>query len=343
MICRPLTPEEGERWDAFVGAMPSSGFMQSFFWGAFKKRTGWDVLPLGVFDDEKLIGGAIVLRFHVSSDQHFLYIPQGPVLDYGRPDASMIFSVIIEYIRNNLASNDAAGSGVVTSHLRIEPRITESPSYFSLFRRASFDVQPSSTILIGLKKSENDLLATMKPKGRYNIGVAQRHGVTVSFEAFDEKNLGAFYELYLETAKHHTFKPQSLEYFSSMMSPESSSYYTFAFARYESRIVSAALVVITGSSATYFYGASSSDVPEIMAPYLLQWETMRHAKNLGCTVYDLWGVVSATARANHPWLGFSKFKEKFGGALVRFIGAHDLILNESAYEEYLKKSGEKRV
>lgn len=313
--------------------------MQSSFWEDFKKKTGWDSISLGLFDDEKLVGGAAVLRFHFSKNGHFLYIPQGPVLDYDSANAEQKFVTIIESIKNNLVSKENDTSH--TSHLRIEPRIMDIPSYFSAFHRASFDMQPSYTLLVDLAQSEEELLANMKPKGRYNIGVAQRHSVTVDFEPCTQEDLALFYALYLETSKHHAFTPQPIAYFSSMISSSASSHSSFAFARHEDRILSAAFIITFGTSATYFYGASSSESPEFMAPYLLQWETMRHMKQLGFMTYDFWGVAPKGANEDHPWHGFSKFKEKFGGTPVRFIGAHDLVFGESTYRDYLSKSGEK--
>ena len=52
-----------------------------------------------------------------------------------------------------------------------------------------------------------------------------------------------------------------------------------------------------GSRAWYFYGASSSEQREKMAPYLLQWGAMRWARSRGCTAYDMWGVPDFDDRA----------------------------------------------
>jgi len=39
----------------------------------------------------------------------------------------------------------------------------------------------------------------MKPKGRYNIGVARRHGVEVRFSS-DERDIPLFYRIFEQTA-----------------------------------------------------------------------------------------------------------------------------------------------
>src|SRR5207249_2422858 len=87
------------------------------------------------------------------------------------------------------------------SHLRIEPRWQRLPSFVSGFRSLGFRdnfVEPRKTLCIDLRPSEAAILAQMKPKGRYNIGVAQRHGVLV-IEDTSDQGLADFLSIYEET------------------------------------------------------------------------------------------------------------------------------------------------
>lgn len=78
-------------------------------------------------------------------------------------------------------------------------------------------------------------------------------------------------------------------------------------------MIAAGIYVFYNLVGLYYYGASTSD-PEIrkhMAPYLLQWEAIREAKSRGCIIYDFLGIAPPDDM-EHPLMGVSSFKEKFG-------------------------------
>ncbi len=62
------------------------------------------------------------------------------------------------------------------------------------------------------------------------------------------------------------------------------------------------------------------------------WEAIKLGKKLGCKVFDLWG---ATDDPKDPWYGFTRFKLGYGGELVSFPGAYDLILKPIWYYPFL--------
>ena len=76
-----------------------------------------------------------------------------------------------------------------------------------------------------------------------------------------------------------------------------------------------------------------------MPTFALQWEAIRWARSKGCTTYDLWGVpdeelesleTSFRSRSDGLW-GVYRFKRGYGGRLVRWVGAFDLVFNKPLY------------
>ena len=63
--------------------------------------------------------------------------------------------------------------------------------------------QPEATLIIHLTQSEESILAHMKPKGRYNISVAKKHGVEVRASS----DIAAFSALMMETSRRDGFRP----------------------------------------------------------------------------------------------------------------------------------------
>ena len=99
-------------------------------------------------------------------------------------------------------------------------------------------------------------------------------------------------------------------------------------AEYERQIIAANLVNFYGDTATYLHGSSSSKNRQVMAPHLLQWEQIKEAKNRGMKYYDFWGF------DEDKWPGVSRFKKGFGGEIVEYAGAYDLIWNKLWYQLY---------
>jgi len=88
----------------------------------------------------------------------------------------------------------------------------------------------------------------------------------------------------------------------------------------------------------YYYGASDNHYRKVMAPYLLQWEAIKESKKRGCKYYDFLGIAPEGA-VNHPWAGVTQFKGKFGGEVVDYPKAKDLVLKPFWYFLYKLRKG----
>jgi lipid II:glycine glycyltransferase (peptidoglycan interpeptide bridge formation enzyme) len=93
-------------------------------------------------------------------------------------------------------------------------------------------------------------------------------------------------------------------------------------AEVEGVAVAGLILFVFGGRAWYFYGMSTTDHREKMPNYLLQWEAMRIAKSMDCSIYDLWGAPD-TFDGDDSMAGVFRFKEGLGGVLQRSIGAWD--------------------
>jgi len=273
----------------------------------------------------------MVTKFSYAPQRCFYYIPEGPVL----PDDEAIASEVLEAIFDSIDAQRKIEVGTV-SHLRIEPRWQRLPNFVTGFRVPSFRdkfVEPRNTLCVDLRLSEAALLAQMKPKGRYNIGVAQRHGVSV-IEDTSDRGVADFQSIYEETVARQGFEPKPPDYFQELISILSSCQRgSIFFAEYQNTRLAAAIVVYFGRRATYFFGGSLVEHRFVMAPYLLHFEIMRRAKAMGYEWYDLWGV-APESQPDDPWANISVFKRKFGGQEVNLVPTLDYVYDAAAYEHY---------
>ena len=203
------------------------------------------------------------------------------------------------------------------------------------------NIQPPRTILVDIKGSEEEILARMKQKTRYNIRLAEKKDVTI--RGWDD--IESFHRMMLVTGGRDGFGIHSREYYQrayELLQPKGMA--EILVAEYESKPLAALFVARNGKRAYYLYGASTDEERNRMPTHLLQWEAMKWAKARGCEEYDLWGVPDedeATLEANfekrHDGLwGVYRFKRGFGGELKRAAQAMDRVYNPLLYWAYLR-------
>jgi lipid II:glycine glycyltransferase (peptidoglycan interpeptide bridge formation enzyme) len=184
-------------------------------------------------------------------------------------------------------------------------------------------VQMRSTIWVNVTPPEEEIMARQKQKTRYNIRLAAKKGVRVS--QGDLSDLGAWYALYQTTARRDGFTIHSFDYYRTVLEELGSrNMATLLLAHHGGDLLGGIIVFCFGSKAQYMYGASGNEKRNLMAPYLLQWEGMRWAKQRGALVYDLWGIPDRLEENEDLW-GVYRHKRGYGGQIVRCIGAFDLV------------------
>ena len=326
-----IDASQKEEWERLVKANPASGYMQSFFWAEFRSMLGWEIYKIGILESNILVGGAIIAKYCHHSYGNFLSISEGPVLPYDTPQAQSLFNKLLQEIDSIV---DLTGT-YRTSHISIEPKLETAPPFFSRFVKAPIDQQPLRTLLIPLALSETELLAQMKPKGRYNIGVAKRHGVVIEQTSIENgiKNFFSLYQLFIKRMKIVGKDESYFECLAHVLQKEKNAF--IYHARYKNTIIASAILIDYGRTTTFLFGASSDEYPAVMAPYLLHWEIIRAAKSRGQSLYDFYSLVPDPQDTTHPWTGFSQFKVKFGGEIKHYIGGHDFVYNPHLYSRYL--------
>lgn len=320
-------------WEELVSQNSASGFMQSFFWADFKRQIGWETFKIAILEKDKIIGGAIIGKFQFSKDKNFLYIPEGPIIP--QKNQQKYFDLLMTEI-DKIA--DLKGPQR-TTHIRIEPRLLSVPNYYSMFKKAPYNMQPKNTLILDLTQSEDAILSNMKSDARYCMRLAKKNNLSVK-SGINDKLLEKFLEVYRQTIARNNFEGKDPEYFKQLRNVLNENNGSIFTVQKDRLILAAALVIFFGNRATYFFAGSSNEGGKMMAPYLLQWGIILNSRFRGLQFYDFWGVSPDKNNHNHPWQGFSLFKRKFGGRQVDFIGAYDFVYNQSLYRKFLEENRE---
>lgn len=301
--------KERKIWNDFIitsSEKPGGEFLQSWEWGDFQRQLGKEVHFWATEDNQRVIDQILLIEYKLPFNKKYLYSPR---VSLKRDSLDRLIEEIKKekdfiFFRFDLKNDDFN----LTTGKRIR------------------DVQPSKTTVLDLKKSEEEIFSQMHPKTRYNIRLAQKHGVLV-FEDKEKRYLKDFLFLLRQTSKREGFKIYSDEYYFHLLNLNPN-FVRLYLAKYQERILAGHLLIFFGKTVTYLHGGSCRNHKEVMAPYLLHWEAIKQAKRDNFYFYDFWGI------NENKWPGLTRFKTNFGGQTIFYQGTFDLPFNMFWYELY---------
>ena len=337
-------------------------FLQTPFWGLFKSRHGWSLIRARAsFSEENLsqkqFDFSILVRSFAKGFFSLAYIPLFPnaellqaagVLETetGANEGGKKFSLLL----SELAQAAKALLPQNTICVRFDPQVEfASPQERDGFnknvalasngaaKKNAVDIQPPDTTQVDLTKSEEEILAAMKNKWRYNIKLAQKKGVVVQKAARDSASLRAaldvFYDLYKVTSERDGIAMHAKAYYQDLLelsaererAGEDVPQVNLYIAKHEDDNLGAIMTLFSKTEAVYLYGCSSNVKRNLMPNFLLQWTAMQDAKAYESKYYDMYGMPPADD-PSHPMHGLYLFKTGFGGRNVHRTGSWDVPL-----------------
>lgn len=326
MITRILYDEEKKDYNRLVRHP-----IQTWEWGDFQIAEGHKIYRMGVFEDNKMVS-AYTISFHTIPKTKYSI---GTILRGPKIDTEMLKNV------KKIALDEKA------IFVKFEPdtyqrifnvnnqpeNINDRPSFPDLYVSPKVAFYPYSYV-IDLTKTEEELLASMHSKTRYNIKIANRHDVKIE-EVNTDEGFETYLRLLFDTTRRQGFYLHSQNYHRNLWKIlKSTGIPHIMLASYQGQVLSAFMLFSLGKKLFYPYGASLDTHREVMAPTLLMWECIKFGKSLGLKSFDMWGSLGPDARESDQGYGFHRFKQSYGGQLVQFIGTYDLVIFPKLYAIY---------
>ncbi len=363
-------------WNELISKLPNPHFLQTYEWGQVKAKYGWTPYYAVWTDDGKFhvssnyqlpitnhySAACLILKKHIlnrgfAARLSILYAPKGPLLDWDNiPLRTRVLNDLKAFAKKQGAiflkidPDIVLGHGVPNSEGDV-PENSGQAAVAELTRRgwvySSDQIQFRNTVLIDLSATEEEMLARMKPKTRYNIRLSEKKGVSVRVGALSD--LPMLYKMYAETSVRDGFVIRDENYYMTVWKLFMSNIEPFdvaqdgrltcvpscvpLIAEVENDPVAAIFLFMFAGRAYYVYGMSRNLNREKMPTYLLQWEAIKRAKASGCSAYDLWGAPEVFDESDSMW-GVYRFKEGLGGEVVRTLGAYDFAPTKLWYKLY---------
>jgi len=323
--------------------------MQSWEWGEFKKKMGWQVRRIGLVRVDQLIAGAQVLFRPIPILPLTIgYIPKGPIIDLADRQAVQSLFEALHTISHHHRS----------VFVKIEPNILDDDDQTHTclkengWRPSAQTNHPRCTIILDLTQGEKALFSGLRKKTRRLIRCAQREGVQIV--QGDEVDLDEFYHVVSATAEIKEIKIHDRSFYrQGWQAFQDTSAVNLFLAKYQDETVAAKMVFIFRDTSLHFWGGTSKLGREVYASYLIQWEAIRWAVACGLKRSDLWGIpdeIAALLRAGETipqdrcdglW-GVYIFKRGFGGHIESYVGAYDYVYHPALYWMLMKILGRSR-
>jgi len=340
---------------------------QTPFWGRVKRDQGFipqgfeltiskDLLVSQGSALEKKGEDLLLLIKYIDSNTCFAYVPYGPKLEPTFENQGLFLEQLSESIRPQLPANcifirydltwenqwaaeeeyfDSTGNWIgPPAHKTQEYRVNFNTVNWNL-HKSIMDNLPKNTFFLDLTLAEQDLLRNMRYNTRYNVKKANKKGIRVREYGID--HIQDWYTLYNDTAMRHNMPIQNEDYFSTILKNQDNSKkgvtVKMLMADIDGEFLSSMFLVLSKERGTYLYGASTSCKNNLMASYALQWESIRLAKQWGCTEYDMFGS-APNLNQGHPLHGVHIYKKGFGGNLYHRMGCWDYPFNKKTYDVY---------
>lgn len=314
--------------DAFSEKHKNGHFLQTSLWG--KVKSDWKWFGVICRNDSGEITGtlAVLLRKISKLPYHMMYAPRGPVCDF---DDKETFCALIEAAKEE-------GKKYNAYELKIDKDVPDDNEEYratALSQGFKFkgktinfeDFQCRCVIRILLDgRSEDEVFAAFHSDHRRKIRIAVKNNVEVKIHGSEMAE--TFYQIMKETCERDGFELRSAAYFAKILDVFGDKARLY-MAYYEGEPIAGAISVLWGDKVWYFYGASSNSNRKVMPNYLLQWEMIKWAIEEGCKIYDFRGVAGVIDE-NNPLFGLYRFKHRFDGTYIEFMGEMDLITKPTA-------------
>ena len=325
MVIEARQVDDKQQWEDFIASHEEANFLQSWMWGDVNEKLGKEVIRMGYFDGDSLVG-AMIGVIEPARRGRYLAVAAGPIFDWSvRP----IVDAWVESLKTIATENDCV-------FVRVRPQLlsldTNEQTFKDLgFRPAKMHLEAELTSQLDLTKSIDELNANLRKNTRREIKQAKKTGIKVT--QFDDPSIvKEFYDMQLATAERHGFVPFSYDRLQAEFDvfAETGNVLLYSSHTAQGELIAQAFVIFYGKEASYHYGASTELGRTEPGAYLIQWKAIQEAQRRGCTRYNFWGVVHPE-ETKHRFYGVSVFKRGFRGEDVEYLHAHDLVVNKAKY------------
>lgn len=306
-------------WQEVIKKFPEANFLQSPAYGKMN-----ELLDAKVIEEDFGEKGRTLMIVRNAKRGRYLEIPCGPLLDYkDKKTVKVVFEKIAEIAKKEKCV-----------FVRVRPQLLNTPENLKLLAELGLKKSPmhlaaEHTVIIDLTKPEDELLANMRRQTRYEVRRAAKQGITVE-KSQSEEIFKEFRKVQAETAKRQGFVPPNLKTLMAEREAFGDNIAIYVAKTDEGKPIAYGMIIKDGKEGDYYEAASTELNRKMPGAYALLWQVMKDLKAEGYERFNLWGIAPA-GQPNHRYAGVTTFKTGFGGEVVEYVPAHDLVIAKMRY------------
>ena len=306
-------------FDEVVKKYPEANFLQSPEYGKMNELLGDKVIT----SDFGGVGHALMIVRNAKRGR-YLEIPCGPLTDWSsKKSVNAVFDEIKK-----------VGKAEKCVFVRIRPQLENSEKNLKLLsdlglKKSPMHLAAEHTVMLDLKKSEDELLADMRRQTRYEVRRAEKFGITVE-KSDSEEIFKEFHKIQAATAKRQGFVPPNLKTLLAEKEAFKGNIVIYVAKTEDKKPIAYGMVIKGGKEGDYYEAASTDLNRKLPGAYALLWQAMKDLKAEGYERFNLWGIAPPN-QPNHRYAGVTTFKTGFGGEVIEYVPAHDLVLSKVGY------------
>ena len=318
-------------WNKIVEKYPEANFLQSPAYGKMNELLGAKVIMEDFGDNQ-----CALMIVRDAKRGRYLEIPCGPLLDWkNKTSVKKAFEKIKEIAKREKCI-----------FVRIRPQLLATAENLKLLedlelKKSPMHLAAEHTVIIDLTKKEDELLANMRRQTRYEVRRAEKQKIKVT-KNNSEEIFKEFHQVQSETAKRQGFIPPNLKTLLAEKEAFGDNIQIYVAETKDGEKIAYGMMICSGKEADYYEAASTELNRKLPGAYALLWRAMRDFKAASYERFNLWGIAPA-GQPNHRYAGVTTFKTGFGGEVVEFVPAHDLIISKVGYlKDYLVETVRKK-
>jgi peptidoglycan pentaglycine glycine transferase (the first glycine) len=291
--------EKQSEWDTEVLSREGHP-LQLWGWGEVKAAHNWRVERVLIKRDKEVIGAAqLLIRKLPKPFSNLIYIPRGPVA--GEANRREVLDAVANHSKR-------AHSAVAVS---VEPDWEVMPEVTG-WRQSANTILIPRTLILDLKRSEEELLGDMTKKTRQYIRKSSNEGIEIR-QVKTKEELAACLDIYKQTARRANFGIHDDDYYYDIYDKLGEFSPVFA-AFLNDKPITFLWLAISKETAFELYGGMDDDGQRLRANYALKWHAIQTMRRWGVLRYDFNGLLND---------GVSAFKQGFASHETMLIGTYD--------------------
>ncbi|MBR3233808.1 peptidoglycan bridge formation glycyltransferase FemA/FemB family protein [Candidatus Saccharibacteria bacterium] len=299
--------------------MKYENFLQSPKWEKMNELVGHQVISEKIAKD-----GYVLMIIKSAKRGRYMEIPGGPVINWKSDnEIAEVKELIVKTAKKHRCV-----------FIRLRPPLLNNTGNLAILkkmggRKSPMHLAAEHTVILDLTKTEEELLAGMRRQTRYEVRHSGKLGIKVE-SGNSEELFKEFHKVQKNTAARQHFVPPDLKTLLAEREAFGKDAKIYVAKTPEDEPIAYGLILIDGDEADYYEAASTDLNRKLPGAYALQWQVIKDLKKQKIKRYNLWGIAPPN-QPHHRYAGVTTFKTGFGGEIVTFVPAHDIIINKLKY------------